>query len=219
MPLHAAACAGLPHAWWNRPRRAVRRPRPAPAESLPETLYVFSPQGQLFRFRSAAASSITPTTYTDLADQCEAFTSMTSWSNRTSSRPGGAAATPASGPTQVWLNAHTGAPALGIERFLRRGATRRRPGAAAAGQAAQGDGRPLRLQCAGAPHHRSHRPGRRLKLADQRICWQTSRPSASSPTRSSTRSLPTRSCAKCGCLRGRAPRSRCRCRNAAGVRR
>ncbi len=67
--------AGLPHAWWNEAAEGRAQIAPsAPAGSLPETLYVFSPQGQLFRFhRGCTVVDYAYNVHTDLADQCEAF--------------------------------------------------------------------------------------------------------------------------------------------------
>jgi len=119
--------ADLPHAWWNDAADGRAQIASAPAGSLPETLYVFSPQGQLFRFhRGCTVVDYAYNVHTDLADQCEAF-----YVNDELVEPN----TPlhhldlvalqhdahASGPTQVWLNAaRTSRARTGIERFLRR---------------------------------------------------------------------------------------------------
>ncbi len=66
--------AGLPHAWWNEAAEGRAQIASAPAGSLPETLYVFSPQGQLFRVhRGCTVVDYAYNVHTDLADQCEAF--------------------------------------------------------------------------------------------------------------------------------------------------
>ncbi len=117
----------LPHAWWHDAASGREQIESAAPGSLPETLYVFSPQGQLFRFRrGCTVVDYAYNVHSDLADQCEAF-----YINDELVEPN----TPlhhldlvalqhdahAPGPTQVWLNAaHTGRARTGIERFLRR---------------------------------------------------------------------------------------------------
>ena len=119
--------ADLPHAWWRDAASGWEQIASAPAGSLPETLSVFSPQGQLFRFhRGCTVVDYAYYVHTDLADQCEAF-----YVNDELVEPN----TPlhhldlvallhdahAPGPTQIWLNAaHTSRARMGIERFLRR---------------------------------------------------------------------------------------------------
>jgi GTP pyrophosphokinase len=117
----------LPNAWWNGAQEGYAQIDSAASGSLPETLYVFSPQGQLFRFhRGCTVVDYAYHVHTDLADNCQRF-----YINDEVVEP----ATPlhhldlvalevdprAPGPTQVWLNAaHTSRARNNIERFLKR---------------------------------------------------------------------------------------------------
>jgi len=119
--------ADLPHAWWRNARQKYRRIESAPLGSLPETLYVFSPQGQLFRFhRGCTVVDYAYHVHSDLAAQCRRF-----FVNGETVEP----ATVlhhldlvelehdphAPGPTRVWLNAARTARARNrIDKFLKR---------------------------------------------------------------------------------------------------
>lgn len=117
----------LPNAWWNNGAEGYAQIATAEMGSLPETLYVFSPQGQLFRFhRGCTVVDFAYHVHTELADRCERF-----YINDEVVEP----TTPlhhldlvalahdprAPGPTQIWLNAaHTSRARNSIERFLKR---------------------------------------------------------------------------------------------------
>lgn len=117
----------LPNAWWNNAAEGAAQIASAPPGSLPETLYVFSPQGQLFRFhRGCTVVDYAYHVHTELADRCQRF-----YINGDVVEP----TTPlhhldlvtlevdprAPGPTQIWLNAaQTSRARNSIERFLKR---------------------------------------------------------------------------------------------------
>lgn len=119
--------ATLPNAWWNHAQEGYSQIVSAPLGALSDTLYVFSPQGELFRFhRGCTVVDYAYHVHTDLADQCHRF-----YINDEVVDP----TTPlhhldlvalevdprAPGPTQVWLNAaHTSRARNHIERFLKR---------------------------------------------------------------------------------------------------
>ncbi len=119
--------ADLPNAWWNNAAAGYEQIAAAEMGSLPEILYVFSPQGQLFRFhRGCTVVDFAYHVHTELADHCERF-----YINDEVVEP----TTPlhhldlvalahdprAPGPTQIWLNAaHTSRARNSIERFLKR---------------------------------------------------------------------------------------------------
>jgi GTP pyrophosphokinase len=115
------------NAWWNNAAEGYEQIEGAQMGSLPEVLYVFSPQGQLFRFhRGCTVVDFAYHVHTELADQCQRF-----YINDEVAEP----TTPlhhldvvalehdprAPGPTLVWLNAaHTSRARNNIERFLKR---------------------------------------------------------------------------------------------------
>ncbi len=119
--------AEVPTAWWNHAAEQYAQIASALMGELSEVLYVFSPQGQLFRFhRGCTVVDFAYHVHTDLADQCQRF-----YINGEVVEP----TTPlhhldlvaldhdprAPGPTQVWLNAaHTSRARNNIERFLKR---------------------------------------------------------------------------------------------------
>lgn len=121
--------AGLdnPGAWWNHADEGYAQIASAQMGALAEVLYVFSPQGQLFRFhRGCTVVDFAYHVHTELADQCQRF-----YINDDVAEP----TTPlhhldlvalehdprALGPTLVWLNAaHTSRARNHIERFLKR---------------------------------------------------------------------------------------------------
>ncbi len=127
--LHARdrVTADLPAAWWNHAVAGYTHIAGAPLGSLPDVLYVFSPQGQLFRFaRGCTVVDFAYHVHSELADRCQRF-----YINDEVAEP----TTPlhhldlvalehdprAPGPTQVWLNAaHTSRARSNIERFLKR---------------------------------------------------------------------------------------------------
>ena len=122
-----AAKADLPSAWWQHAAEGYAQIASAPMGALSEVLYVFSPQGQLFRFhRGCTVVDFAYHVHTELADQCQRF-----YINDEVAEP----TTPlqhldvvalehdprAPGPTLVWLNAaHTSRARNSIERFLKR---------------------------------------------------------------------------------------------------
>ncbi len=117
----------LKNAWWNRRDEANQHIHAAEAGSQPEILYVFSPQGELFRFpRGCTVVDYAYQVHSDLADQCRTF-----WLNGVPVEP----VTQlhhrdlvwiehdprAPGPTQTWFNAaRTSRARQRIRRFLRR---------------------------------------------------------------------------------------------------
>jgi (p)ppGpp synthase/HD superfamily hydrolase len=119
--------AKRPAAWWNHAGDGYAHIAAAAPGSLPDVLYVFSPQGQLFRFtRGCTVVDYAYYVHSELADRCQRF-----YINDEVAEP----TTPlhhldvvalehderAPGPTQVWLNAaHTGRARSAIERFLKR---------------------------------------------------------------------------------------------------
>lgn len=119
--------ADLPHAWWNDRQTSHGHIQSAPLGSLPDTLYVFSPQGQLFQMaRGSTVVDYAYRVHSNLADQCKRF------------NVNGVAVDPtarlhhldlvelevdprAPGPTRHWLNAARTSRARNyIKRFLRR---------------------------------------------------------------------------------------------------
>ena len=117
----------VPSAWWNHAAEGYAQIESAAMGTLPEVLYVFSPQGQLFRFhRGCTVVDFAYHVHTELADQCQRF-----YINDEVAEP----TSPlhhldvvalehdprAPGPTLVWLNAaHTSRARNSIERFLKR---------------------------------------------------------------------------------------------------
>lgn len=117
----------LPHAWWSQRQETYQRLCNAPMGALPETLCVFSPQGQVFEFeRGCTVVDYAYQVSSELAAQCVRFL------------VNGEAVGPttilhhmdivelehevgAPGPTRLWLGAaRTGRARSHIERFLKR---------------------------------------------------------------------------------------------------
>ncbi|GIV75982.1 MAG: hypothetical protein KatS3mg050_0376 [Litorilinea sp.] len=64
----------VPGAWWNRAAEGYAQIQAAPMGDLPDYLWVFSPQGQLFRFhRGCTVVDFAYALHTDLAEQCQRF--------------------------------------------------------------------------------------------------------------------------------------------------
>lgn len=119
--------ADLSHTWWRDAETKHRQIASAPLGSLPETLYVFSPQGQLFRFhRGCTVVDYAYHVHSELAAHCRRF-----YVNGETVEP----ATVlhhldlveleydphAPGPTRVWLNAaRTSRARSRIDRHLKR---------------------------------------------------------------------------------------------------
>lgn len=116
----------LPNVWWRSTAEQFKQIRTEELGSLPETLHVFSPQGQLFEFHiGCTVVDYAYRVHSRLADQCRRFT------------VNGEAVEPAtvlhhldlvelqydpytSGPTRVWLNAaRTPRARNAISKFLR----------------------------------------------------------------------------------------------------
>lgn len=117
----------LPNAWWNNAQEGYAQIESAPMGALPDTLYVFSPQGQLFRFhRGCTVVDYAYHVHTDLADQCYRFYINDDVVDPTTTLHhldlvALEVDERAPGPTQVWLNAaHTTRARNHIERFLKR---------------------------------------------------------------------------------------------------
>ena len=69
-----AATDGYANAWWNHAAEGYAQIASAQIGSLAEVLYVFSPQGQLFRFhRGCTVVDFAYHVHTELADQCQRF--------------------------------------------------------------------------------------------------------------------------------------------------
>lgn len=117
----------LPHTWWSRREEGREKIFATPMGSLPETLYVFSPQGEIFRFhRGCTVVDYAYQVHSEVAHQCKRF------------RVNGDVVGPTTtlrhldlveleqdpqftGPTRVWLNAaHTTQARSHIKRFLKR---------------------------------------------------------------------------------------------------
>jgi (p)ppGpp synthase/HD superfamily hydrolase len=125
--LHNRRQIDLPHVWWNTAAEGYAQITSAPVGSLPDTLFVFSPQGQLFRFhRGCTVVDFAYHLHTELADQCQRF-----YVNDEVAEPNTALHhldlvalehdPRAPGPTQLWLNAaRTSRARNHIERFLKR---------------------------------------------------------------------------------------------------
>ncbi|MBV7330503.1 HD domain-containing protein [Chloroflexi bacterium TSY] len=117
----------LPNVWWHDTEQKFRAIESAPLGSLPETLYVFSPHGQIFHFhRGCTVIDYAYHVHSELAAQCRRF-----YVNGETVEP----ATVlhhldlvelehdphAPGPTRVWLNAaRTSRARTHIDRFLKR---------------------------------------------------------------------------------------------------
>ncbi|MEM7127167.1 MAG: HD domain-containing protein [Chloroflexota bacterium] len=117
----------LPNAWWTHIEEKFRQIDVAPIGSLAETLYVFSPQGELFRFhRGCTVVDYAYYVHSELAAQCRRF-----FINGETVEP----ATvlhhldlielehdpSAPGPTRVWFNAaRTPRAKTHIDRYLKR---------------------------------------------------------------------------------------------------
>lgn len=117
----------LPQAWWSRRTETYARIASAPPGSLPETLYVFSPQGEVFRFhRGCTVVDYAYAVHSEVAHRTKRF------------RVNGEVVGPTTilrhldlveleqdpqfpGPNRVWLTAaRTGRARSHVERFLKR---------------------------------------------------------------------------------------------------
>lgn len=117
----------LSNVWWRKREKDYAKICAAPLGALPETLYVFSPQGQIFRFhRGCTVVDYAYRVHSDLADQCKRF------------KVNGEVTSPTttlhhldlvelerdpqfSGPTRAWLTAaRTDRARSHISRFLKR---------------------------------------------------------------------------------------------------
>ena len=117
----------LPHAWWSQRQETYDRLCKAPVGALPETLCVFSPQGQVFEFeRDCTVVDYAYQVSSELANQCVRFLV-----NDEAVRPTTILhhmdvvelehEVGAPGPTRLWLSAaRTGRARSHIYRFLRR---------------------------------------------------------------------------------------------------
>lgn len=126
----------LPQAWWNQRQETYARLCAAEPGSLPDTLAVFSPQGQVFSFqRGCTVVDYAYQVHSELANQTVRFLINDEVVNPTSvlhhldlvelEQDVGAP-----GPTPVWLTAaRTGRARFHIDRFLKR-----RGGSSDAGQ-------------------------------------------------------------------------------------
>lgn len=116
-----------PGAWWNDAATGYTQIATAQPGSLPERLFVFSPQGQLFGFdRGSTVVDFAYHVHSDLAEQCRRFV--------VNGRPVEPATVlrhldlvelehdpRAPGPTRLWLlAAHTSRARNAIERYLKR---------------------------------------------------------------------------------------------------
>jgi hypothetical protein len=125
--LHQRQSGDLPDAWWHHRQEGYQQIISAKLGSLPDILYVFSPQGQLFRFtRGCTVVDYAYQVHTDVADQTKRFL------------VNGEIVAPSTvmhhldlveleqdpkfpGPSQVWLNgARTNRARSHIARFLKR---------------------------------------------------------------------------------------------------
>jgi len=117
----------LPQAWWSQRAETYAQISSAPSGSLPETLYVFSPQGEVFRFhRGCTVVDYAYAVHSEVAHRTKRF------------RVNGEVVGPTtilrhldlveleqdpqfSGPNRVWLTAaRTSRARSHIERFLKR---------------------------------------------------------------------------------------------------
>lgn len=117
----------LPHAWWRNSAVKYRQIASAPLGSLPETLYVFSPHGELFRFhRGCTVVDYAYHVHSELASHCRRF-----YVNGETVEPATVLHhldlveleydSHAPGPTRVWLNsARTARARSRIDKFLKR---------------------------------------------------------------------------------------------------
>jgi len=117
----------LANAWWNRREEANRHIHSAEPGAQPETLYVFSPQGELFSLpQGCTVVDYAYRVHSHLANQCRTF-----WLNGVPVEPMTrlhhldlvwVEQDPrAPGPTQAWLNAaRTSRARQLVRRFLRR---------------------------------------------------------------------------------------------------
>ncbi len=125
--LQNATSENLSNAWWNQRVEGYNKIKSATFGALPDILYVFTPQGQLFRFaRGCSVVDYAYQVHSEVAHQCKRF------------RINGEAVGPATilhhldlveleqdpqfpGPNKAWLNAARTNRARGhIERFLNR---------------------------------------------------------------------------------------------------
>ena len=64
----------ISHAWWHQREKSYANISSAQLGSLPETLYVFSPQGQIFRFhRGCTVIDYAYQVHSEVAHQCKRF--------------------------------------------------------------------------------------------------------------------------------------------------
>ncbi len=117
----------LPNAWWNTQEDTFSLIESAPLGSLNETLYVFSPNGELFGFhRGCTVVDYAYNVHSELAAQCRRF-----FINGEAVEPATALHhldlvelehdPAAGGPTRVWLNAaRTPRARTHIDRYLKR---------------------------------------------------------------------------------------------------
>ncbi|HRV94536.1 MAG TPA: TGS domain-containing protein [Anaerolineae bacterium] len=129
--------ADLPRAWWSHRDESFAKICSAPMGALPETMYVFSPQGELFRFhRGCSVVDYAYQVHSEVAHQCKRF------------KINGEVVGPATilhhldlvelerdpqfpGPNQTWLNAaRTSRARSNIERILKRQARNQNEGRA-----------------------------------------------------------------------------------------
>ncbi len=113
--------------WWQQAKEGLKAIESAQLGELPDTLYVFSPHGQLFRFRrGCTVVDFAYHVHSELADRCSRF-----YVNGVPVEPAFVLHhldlvelehdPLAPGPTQVWLDAARTSRARGsIERFLKR---------------------------------------------------------------------------------------------------
>ncbi|GAB4433517.1 MAG: hypothetical protein Kow0031_15130 [Anaerolineae bacterium] len=154
--------ADLPNAWWHNREEGVSQIASAALGTLPDVLYVFSPQGQLFRFpRSSTVVDFAYHLHSELAHQTRRFTL-----NGEHVVP----ATPlhhldlvelerdpqSPGPTPTWLHAaFTSRARKDIERFLKKQHQGERDGRAVI----EAETRSL------SNHYRLHIPRRKVEQA------------------------------------------------------
>lgn len=73
--LRGHAPDGTPGAWWSNQASGYAQIMTAQPGALPEQIYVFSPQGQLFAFdRGSTVVDFAYSVHSDLAEQCRSFT-------------------------------------------------------------------------------------------------------------------------------------------------
>ena len=125
--LRGCAEESVPGAWWSNRAVGVEQIASAAAGALPERLFVFSPQGQLFGFdRGSTVIDFAYYVHSELAEQCRSFTV-----NGRQVEPSHVLRhldiielehdPKAPGPNRRWLlAAHTSRARSAIERYLKR---------------------------------------------------------------------------------------------------